>query len=318
MKVLITGASGFLGSWISRVLAEEDDVFALVRETSDVVKISDLKNVKIIRLEPGLWAEYIETSCPDVLILNHWSGVSNEFRNNPEQFENVSSICNLAEAAVASGVKTIVGVGSQAELGPMAREISETEVDRPTTVYGQAKVNTRLAIEDLVKVSDSRFVWMRIFSTYGPLDDGNWLIPNIVDALLNNKKMELTLGEQKWSYLHAYDLASAFQKIIKTPNVHGIVNVGNPQTITVNEVASIIGEMLQKNELLMFGAIAYRPDQVMRLQPLCETLTNAGWRPQIDFVEGIKQTVDWLQRKELHPVKTRNGNVLDFKIPLRP
>ena len=89
------------------------------------------------------------------------------------------------------------------------------------------------------------------------------------------------------------------------------------KTITIFEVASIIGEILKKKNLLAFGALDYRPDQVMRLQPLCETLTGLGWRPQIGFVNGVKQTIDWLQGKNLEPLETELGKILKFKIPSR-
>jgi nucleoside-diphosphate-sugar epimerase len=318
MKVLITGSSGFLGSWLCRVLAVEFEVSALVRETSDLVKITDLKNIEIIQLKNSLWAEYIVASRPDILVLNHWTGVSNEYRNDPRQLENVQAMHILAAAAITTGVKAIIGVGSQAELGPVNSVISESTIDQPTTIYGQAKVGTRLAIESLTKAAGTRFVWMRIFSTYGPLDDGTWLIPKIVDSLANDRGMALTKGEQQWSYLHAYDAASAFQTAIRERRINGIVNVGNPQTISIRNAASAIGKILEKEELLEFGALDYLPDQVMRLQPLCETLTKAGWRPQISFEQGIRQTIDWLQRKDLQPIITQSGQSLDFKLPVRP
>lgn len=317
MKVLITGTSGFLGSWICRVLEEGHEVIGLVRETSDLVRLSTLKKATIVKLNSGLWADYILQSKPEVLILNHWSGVGNDRRNDPQQFENVLSIQGLCNAAVVSGTKTIIGVGSQAELGPLESTISELELDNPISIYGQAKVETRLAIEDIIKDTEVRFIWMRIFSTYGPLDEGTWLIPNIVDSLVNNREMRLTKGDQAWSYLHAYDLASAFRTVIGKPSLTGIVNVGNPKTISVHDVASTIGEILDKKELLLFGALDYRSDQVMRLEPLCETLTGAGWCPQISFDEGIRQTIDWLQKKPIKSLKTMDGKTLDFNLPLR-
>jgi UDP-glucose 4-epimerase len=318
MKVLITGSSGFLGSWICRVLAKEDQVFALVRETSNLSKLADVKDIEVIQLESRLWASYIIDSRPDILILNHWSGVKNQSRNDSQQIENIQMIYEMASAAVIAGVKTIIGVGSQAELGPIKSTISEIEEDNPTTVYGHAKVQTRLAIEDLTKGAGVRFVWMRIFSTYGPLDDGNWLIPNIVDSLVNNREIALTKGEQQWSYLHAYDLALAFRTVLDKPDISGIVSVGNPQTISIHKVASTIGEILKKKELLLFGALDYRSDQVMSLQPLCETLTQAGWSPQISFEAGIVQTIDWLQRKDLLSIIKENGQSIDFRLPSRP
>jgi dTDP-D-glucose 4,6-dehydratase len=69
--------------------------------------------------------------------------------------------------------------------------------------------------------------------------------------------------------------------------------------------------------LLAFGAIDYRTDQVMKLQPICETLTRIGWQPQVGFLEGINQTIDWLMGKDVHPLKTKTGKTLDFKLPSR-
>jgi nucleoside-diphosphate-sugar epimerase len=280
-------------------------------------KLSQIEKLEIVQLELSAWSEFLKRSQCDVLILNDWSGVGNQYRNDEKQSENVLRISRLTRSARAGGVKTVIGVGSQAELGPIESTISEIEVDNPTTAYGRAKVDTRLAIEDLIKGSDARFIWMRIFSTYGPLDEGTWLIPNIVDSLVNNREISLTRGEQQWSYLHAYDLASAFRTVIEDPSLRGIVNVGNPHTISVHEVASIIGEILEKKELLGFGALDYLSDQVMRLEPLCETLTVAGWFPQISFDEGIRQTIDWLQKKPINSLKTLDGKTLDFKLPSR-
>jgi nucleoside-diphosphate-sugar epimerase len=80
----------------------------------------------------------------------------------------------------------------------------------------------------------------------------------------------------------------------------------------------MIGQYLEKENLLEFGAIEYRQDQVMKLQPSCETLVNAGWQPQIAFDSGIRQTIDWLQRKQLKPITTVGGETLEFNLPVRP
>ncbi len=313
----MTGASGFIGSWISRILSTDHEVLALTRDTSSLEKLRGINSIHISRIEPKFWPDFIMHSSPDILILNDWSGVGNQSRNDAEQFENVSRLSRLAIAGQDAGVKTVIGIGSQAELGPVGSSILDSTADNPTTLYGEAKVKTRIQLESLFTHSEVRFVWMRLFSTYGPLDEGSWLIPNIVDSLANNKSMKMTLGEQEWSYLHAYDLANAFATVIKDEKINGIVNLGNPKTILIREAGLIIGRILGKENLLDFGAIDYRPDQVMKLQPICETLTNAGWSPQIDFEFGVKQTIDWLQRKEISPIKSESGQLLDFNIPLR-
>lgn len=318
MKIIVSGASGFIGSWLCRILSQENEVVALMRENSNAIKLENLPTVRMIHADVEHWPSIIHEQEPDVLILNDWWGVGNDCRNDPKQFDNIQRIEGLAKSAIAANAKIIIGVGSQAELGPIDSVITEATIDNPTTLYGEAKVITRRNIQDLSSSTDVRFIWMRIFSTYGPLDEGAWLIPNIVDSLSNNEYQKMTKGEQVWSYLHAYDLAMAFVKVISNSKISGIVNVGNPETISIRNVGSIIGQHLNKENLLEFGALEYRQDQVMKLQPLCETLVNAGWQPQISFDTGIRQTIDWLQRKQLIPFTTIGGETLEFNLPLRP
>ena len=143
------------------------------------------------------------------------------------------------------------------------------------------------------------------------------MIPRIVDTLSADKVMKMTKGEQQWSYLHAFDLALAFAKAVDVSGISGIVNVGNPETIRIRDAALTIGKILGKDELIEFGALDYRTDEVMKLQPLCETLVESGWYPSITFEQGAKQTAEWLQRKSLTPILDKNGNVKNFNLPLR-
>jgi len=317
MKVAVTGGSGFLGSWICRLLARDHSVAALLRDNSSSYRLSNIENLELFRLNPELWPDQISQLRPDALIFSDWWGVGNKDRNDPRQFDNVARIGALVDAAKSAGVKVVIGVGSQAELGPVGHEIYETQLDSPTTKYGRAKVQTRELAIDTLWGSETRFAWLRAFSTYGPLDEGNWLIPSIVDALAKGKPIDLTKGEQEWSYLHAFDLAHAFKCVMENETISGIINVGNLETMTIRDVAQKVAAYFDAQALLKFGALAYRPDQVMRLQPLCETLTKAGWHPQVEFQNGIAETINWLLRKEELPLVTDGSASEFFQLPIR-
>jgi len=106
--------------------------------------------------------------------------------------------------------------------------------------------------------------------------------------LTKGEVMELTKGEQEWSYLHAFDLARAFQAVIEHKSISGTVNVGNPHTVNLKDAIGVIANQLGAEGLLNFGALPYRPDQVMKLEPACESLTAIGWKPIVSFADGIK------------------------------
>lgn len=317
MRIVVTGSSGFLGSWICRVLALGHEVTALVRPTSDIYRLGGIKALSVTSLDSSQWADFIATQKPDVLILADWWGVGNHDRNDARQTENIARIENLVRAARNAGVGSVIGVGSQAELGPVSNLITEDLPDKPTTTYGAAKVQARSKAEEILEGSKTRFVWMRIFSTYGALDSDTWLIPQLIDTLAAGSAMDLTKGEQEWSYLHAFDLARAFQSVVEQGSISGIVNVGNPQRVVLKDAILGIAEQLGVQGLLNFGALPYRSDQVMKLEPACESLTAIGWGPIVSFENGIKQTIQWRLRMALAPLRCEDGQEVVFKLPSR-
>ncbi len=317
MKIVVTGSSGFLGSWICRVLSSSHEVIALVRPTSDLYRLYGVNNLTITPLETEQWPNFIRENKPDGLVLGDWWGVGNQDRNDPRQYENIARMCEMAVAAREAGVQTVIGVGSQAELGPVSNIITEDLPDRPTTKYGFAKAETRLKLTNIFKSSGTRFVWMRIFSTYGPLDTGNWLIPQTVDSLIRGEQMKLTKGEQEWSYLHAYDLAQGFLVALENSSVEGTVNIGNPETINLKDAVLEVSQILNAENLLEFGAIEYRSDQVMKLKPLCEKLTRVGWKPKISFHEGVSQTIAWLTKEPSNEIRLSSNEIVKFNLPSR-
>ncbi|MBL7372666.1 NAD-dependent epimerase/dehydratase family protein, partial [Escherichia coli] len=102
-----------------------------------------------------------------------------------------------------------VGMGSQAEYGPVSARLDETVPTRPTTVYGAAKLSTALMLERLAEADGLSFAWLRLFSSYGPKDDLSWLIPYMARRLLAGERPALTPGEQIWDYIYVEDAAAA-------------------------------------------------------------------------------------------------------------
>ena len=314
MKILVTGASGFLGSWICRVLSNNYEVIALLRENSEEYRLIGIQNLTIIHSDD--WQQIITETKPDVVIINDWWGVGNQFRNDSRQYENLIRFKSTLDVAIKSGASLVMGLGSQAELGPISGLILETQPENPTTDYGKAKSQAKEILFESTKNTNTRSIWFRVFSTYGALDSGGWLITDTIDSLLADKAIALTAGEQVWSYLHAYDLANSIKFLISNQNLSGIINIGNPNVFTIKSVAQEIGKILGKETLLKFGEVPYRDDQVMELRPACEKLTNAGWKPDVSLSSGLKHTIEWMKGFETDLILSKTDS-LKLNLPKR-
>jgi nucleoside-diphosphate-sugar epimerase len=310
LRVCITGASGFLGTWTSQVLSKDFDVFAITRTQSSVGRLKSNSRIRVVQEEFENWATAVNDIAPDVLIMHDWQGVGNLDRNSQSQYSNV----DRAKIFVKSlkPIKQVIGVGSQAELGPRESEIFDEDLSNPTTEYGRAKCETRDFLVNHFQDKDTNFKWARIFSTYGAMDNGDWLIPSLVKSLKLGTPFPLTEGTQEWNYLHAFDAAEAF-RILSLAGDSGIYNIGHTETSLIRDVCSEIASIMGKDqELLQFGAIPMRSDQVFKLQVSTSKLQSIGWRPRVNLSQGLTHTINWLSNQQISPMELNDGTRVDF------
>jgi UDP-glucose 4-epimerase len=192
------------------------------------------------------------------------------------------------------GARHWIGMGSQAEYGPHGSAIRESDATRPTTLYGACKLSVSHLARLFAIQSQTRFVWLRVFSTYGPKDHPRWLIPYVTLELLRGKKPSLTEGAQQWDYVHVDDIATAARSVVDNVDAEGVFNVGSGRVVTVRRVVERIRDLIDPKLPLGFGELLHRPDQVTYLEADIGRLQRAtGWTPRIDLDQGLSQTVDW-------------------------
>jgi UDP-glucose 4-epimerase len=303
MKVLLTGATGFLGSHIlHRFLKDSQlEIAILRRKTSNGWRIEplpqqvrqisgDLENIRAIAAE-------LQEFAPETVIHTAWAGVMNCFRNDERQIEqNLLPTLELLKASLLSGCRHFIGLGSQAEYGPLNKKISETDPTEPTTMYGAAKLATSILCQQISRQKGTRFTWLRVFSTYGPMEEPDWMIPYLIRSLLRGQKPSLTHCEQKWDYLFAEDAAEAVWKVVTT-GAEGVFNLGSGRVYTLREIVEQIRNQIAPGMSLGFGEVPYRPDQVMHLEADIQRLVEAtGWHPKTSLEEGLRADVQWHQQ----------------------
>ena len=303
MRVFVTGATGFVGSHLTKLLVKRGATVAvLLRPGSETWRIANVLPY-ITQIEGDMLAlqeaqNRILDFAPDTILHLAWYGVSNRYRNDEAQINNnLASSLALLRLALKSGCQTWVGLGSQAEYGPQNIIMDENAPTHPTTLYGTLKLCVYLLGRQLATGSGMRFAWLRLFSAYGPKDNESWMIPYLIKSLQRGERPSLTLGEQKWDYLYVGDAAEAIYRVATTPEANGAFNLGSGEVSTIRNVAERIREMINPSLPLGFGDMPYLSDQVMHLQADITKLKRAtGWSPQTGLEEGLKRTIAWYMR----------------------
>jgi len=301
VRIFLTGATGFIGAHVlHELLARGHDVACLKRPATDGWRIAQELNDSRTVIIPGdmnnieAFSKELADFRPEAVIHLAWQGVDGSARNTPEQMFNIVQTLALFRLAADLGVRSFIGLGSQAEYGPCAAIITETQPARPQTLYGVAKLSACHTLAALCAAAGMRFAWLRLFSAYGPKDGPSWLIPHIALSLLAGKKPALSGCEQVWDYIHSADAAAAIAVVTENENTAGIFNLGAGQAVPLRTIAEKIRDTIDPSLPLGFGEIPYAAGQTMHLEADIGKITaQTGWRPRIALDEGIRQTAHW-------------------------
>jgi nucleoside-diphosphate-sugar epimerase len=303
MRVFLTGASGFVGSYVLRDLLDAGvhEVAVLLRDPASAWRVSDvLDRCRVVQGSLDRVSELegaLVDFRADAFVHLAWDGVAGADRNAVSQWRNVPVALELVELASRTGARHWIGLGSQAEYGPCQSRIDEQTPTSPTTLYGVSKLATCQLTARLCEELKLRHSWLRLFSSYGPRDNPQWLIPYLVRTLLARQRPSLTPGEQLWDYIYVTDVASAITAVMQSEAAHGVFNLGSGTAVRLRSIVESIRDQIDPQLPLGFGEVAYRPDQVMHLEANVERLNRlAGWTPRVGIDEGIADTVAWFAK----------------------
>ncbi len=285
--IIIFGANGFLGSLITRKLHSSGfQILPVVRPGANRSRISNLENLTILEVESMKWSELITYYRPSIVICAQWSGVLRQDRENYElQDKNIEPILKLAIVAAESNVGTFVCLGSQAEAKESMAFIEEIFCNSGQTAYGIAKAKLHAQLEILFEGTNCRFIWARVFSVYGPSDFSDSLLVQIFESGIANNEFVISNPSKYWSYLYEDDFASAIEQILKTLNISGCVNIGNPAFNQIREIVAIWQGSSIKESIdfeTKQSNIGFFPDT--------GKLTRVGWEPSVSLEVGIQKT----------------------------
>ena len=264
-RLLITGASGFLGSSLLKGLDPSHDILATRRASSGFQRLGHLAEaMQWIDMERADWKARTRDFAPEVIIHAAWLGVEAKDRdNNATQEANLHLWEDLLHIAGEAGTKKVIGFGSQAEYGDFSGVGVEDAELNPLTVYGRTKIKCADMLRAFCTAGGVDWYWLRLFSFFGEGQGDDWLIPSAIRHILSGTEMSLTEGLQKYAYFYAGDLGAVIEQILRVQGASGIYNISGREPMSVRDLLERIRDKTNPSYALKFGTLPYRPGQPM-------------------------------------------------------
>ena len=259
--VLLTGAAGFVGRQVLRVLGERGcRVRPVVRAGKQETLARDAA-IETIVASRDIFAEsaaWWARTCSgaDTVIHAAWYAEPGQYLQSPKNQQCLSGTLRLAEGAVQAKVRRFVGIGTCFEYDLNAGQLSVETPLRPSTPYAQAKVDAFNALSAALPRQGVAFAWCRLFYLYGEGEDSRRLVSYVRGRLQAGEPAELSSGSQVRDFL---DVREAARMIVDVAlgSQEGPVNICSGKAVTVRELAERIADEFGRRDLLRFGA---RPD----------------------------------------------------------
>lgn len=300
MKAFVTGASGFVGSYLVKVLIDEGhEVLCLKRPSSNLSKLDDyVSKVRWVDNTDN-WKESLVAFQPDIIYHLAWDGVTAKERSVwQKQIGNIIFQQELLDATLAAGSKKYVGIGSQAEYGNFKNKIDESYPVCPMSAYAAAKVAALDIVRAFCEINQIEWYWFRLFPLFGPHESDQWLIPSLIKNIFTQESMDFTPGEQKLPYLYVGECAKAIKAAITVDGHSGVYNICSDNPLALKELVARIRDKVRPDFKLNFGAFPYRYGQSMYMEGDTTALRRNIYNiVTSDFEQRLSETIDYYIRK---------------------
>ena len=295
--VVITGADGFIGSYLTRYFIEQSiDVYAIV--VQDSPNRHRIDNIPGIHMVEGDLKNYssIEKQLPknpSAFFHLAWNGVSPETRNSIEiQQPNLNLCMDAVRLAASVGAQRFILPGSTMEYAYCGQKINANALPSPQNAYGTVKIEARYLCASMCEDLDIPYIYVVISGIYSENRQDNNVIFYTIDKLLKGERPIYTKLEQLWDYVHIDDLVKALYLIAFKGKSGAFYSIGHGDNWPLSNYIYQIRDFIDPTLPLGIGELPYKngfpPSSCVDLTAI---RMDTGFEPQIPFNIGIKAVI---------------------------
>lgn len=299
-KAVVTGANGFVGTWLVKELVNKGvTVFAVIKdENEDISAISGLDNVNIVYCELSEIKQLAEKiSERDFACFYHlaWVGSGGPLRADYNiQLNNSKYACDAAYAAKELGCSKFLCAGTVTE--NIVDSTLDSENVSQNMMYGISKKNTHLMLNVYCHMIGLKFIWMQFSNIYGPNNLSGNLISYTMTELINGRRPSFSKGTQPYDFIYIKDLVRAAYLLGYTDVPKNTYFLGSGNSRKLCEYLSDIPKILGNGYEVGIGerpedGVVYHKEW-FDISPL---KNDTGFSAEYTFEQGIKETYEWVR-----------------------
>lgn len=293
-RILITGATGFVGGHLVAALAGGGARIHTMARGSGAALAG--KHLQGSLTDQAFLERELDRLQPQLIF--HLAGYKERktdlasFREAIET--NLLGSLNLFQAAQRlPSLERLVVVGTAEEYGNNASPFSEDMAGRPVNSYSFSKFCVTTLAATLRDLYQMPFVVIRPSIAYGPGQMPDMFLPALIRSLMTDRPFPMTDGMQTRDYVYVTDLVEAMvQAAVSDAAIGEIINIGSGVPIRIAELARLVEELLGKPGLAQLGQLPYRPNEMMNYYVSIEKARKLlHWEPRVTLRQGLEETI---------------------------
>jgi nucleoside-diphosphate-sugar epimerase len=304
-KVLLTGASGFIGRHCIPFLLDKGYQVhgAISNQDTPNNNNDNLFWHSVNLLDHNEIQKLLDGVSPTHLLHLAWYTEHGLFWESNRNLDWVISSLQLITAFKRIGGQRVVIAGTCAEYDWKYGFCNEDATPlHPSNLYGTSKNALNNILTRFTDKNKISYAWGRIFFLYGPYEYQKRLIPYVITSLMKNIPAECSHGDQIRDFLHVEDVANAFVTLLDS-DLKGAINIGSGEPVTIKYIVNQIGSLLNKSDLIRLGARSSSlTDPPLLLADVTKLKNELHWHPKYDLDAGLQSSINWwhenLQKEE--------------------